>query len=199
MEIVCYFLDLTVDRQVIHLSDDWPRLPSPRSREIDAILPIRCEIVRSYQRRAVVTRYGQILAERDCRGVAAVPASPTIMNSFGPEELAEDRLRLMSTECREASQRGIPTPRPPRLLRAPEFWQQPRRRRVCLQSRMPRSRLQLPSSPGLWPLFRCEEEFPDNKQRPVERRDARLCSALVSITTREKPASSSSRRISAVS
>ena len=32
---------------------------------------------------------------------------------------------------------------------------------VCLQSRMRRSRLQLPVFPRLWPRFRCEEEFPE--------------------------------------
>ena len=60
----------------------------------------------------------------------------------------------------------IPTPRPQPGLRVPEISQQPRRCHVSLQSRMRHSRLQLPVSRRLWPRFRCEEEFPDNKQRP---------------------------------
>ena len=48
--------------------------------------------------------------------------------------------------------------RPQPRSRVLEFWQQPRRCHVCVQSRMRRGRLQL-GFPRLWPRFRCEEEF----------------------------------------
>ena len=74
-----------------------------------------------------------------------------------------DMQRLLR-HVRKVPEGDIPTFRPQPRLRAPEFWQQPRRCHVCLQSQMRRSRLQLPVFPRLWPRFRCEEGFPDNRQ-----------------------------------
>ena len=83
------------------------------------------------------------------------------MSAFTP--IATDSLHYGNG--RKGPTADVPISRPQPRLRVPEFWQQPRRCHVCPQSRIRRSRLQLPVFPRLWPLFRCEEEFPDNKQR----------------------------------
>ena len=80
--------------------------------------------------------------------------------------LRKRRNCCVAAQCREVPERDIPTLRPQPRSRVLGFWQQPRRCHVCVQSRMRRSRLKLPVFPRLWPRFRCEEEFPDNKQRP---------------------------------
>jgi hypothetical protein len=80
--------------------------------------------------------------------------------------LRKRRNCCVEAEYREVRERDISTLRPQPRSRMPEFWQQPWRCHVCLQSQMRRSRLQLPVFPRLWPRFRCEGQFPDNKQRP---------------------------------
>src|SRR5438105_4202022 len=57
---------------------------------------------------------------------------------------------------------------------------------------MRRSRLQLRVFPRLWPRFRCEEEFPDNKQPPEGAARMHGFVRLSSRSLRGKPASSSS-------
>ena len=56
--------------------------------------------------------------------------------------------------------------RPQPQSRVLEFWQQPRRCHAFLLSPMRRSGLLRLVFRLLWPRFRCEEEFPDNRQRP---------------------------------
>jgi hypothetical protein len=96
-------------------------------------------------------------------------------------------------------QRDSQTIKPQPRLRMPEFWQQPRRCHVCVQSPVPRSRLQLAVFPISGLNFVAENSSLTISDRRKAGGDARLCSALVSITTREKPAISSSLGISAVS
>ena len=50
-------------------------------------------------------------------------------------------------EVGDVPERDVPKFRPQPRLCVPEFWQQPRRGHVCPQSRMRRSRLQIPVFP----------------------------------------------------
>jgi hypothetical protein len=77
------------------------------------------------------------------------------------EEWRHQAETLVANCQKKLFQRPKPRPR----LRGLEFLRQPRRGRVCRQSRKRRNRLQTPIFPHLWPRSRCEAEYLDNRQR----------------------------------